>query len=189
MIIFSQTSMNILNYNKIVIFGASGAGKSYMSKRIAELTEYPVYHLDAVFFQQGWVTVSEDEFIARQREMMSGSAWIIEGNYKKTMEFRVAAADLIILLEVNRFVRIWTTALRQYKKRPELPDLEKRSVFGKEFLDLVKLQWSHGKATHDKVMELYDKYPNKTLLHIKGRRGAKKILKEWEYKKIMIDNQ
>ena len=181
--------MNIRKYNKIVIFGASGAGKSYMSRRIAELTGYPVYHLDAVLFQRGWVMVSEDEFIARQREMMRGSAWIIEGNYKKTMESRVAAADLVILLEVNRFVRIWAAAQRQYKKRPELPDLEKRGKFNKEFFDLVKLQWSHGKATFDKVAELCGKYPDKAFLHIKGRRGVKKRLKEWTYqRKVREEN-
>ena len=172
--------MNIYNYSKIVIFGASGAGKSYMSRRIAEFTKHPVYHLDAVFYQNGWVTVSEDEFIERQREMMSGGTWIIEGNYKKTMEFRFSAADLVIFLDVNRFTRIWAAARRQGKKRPELPDLEKRSVFSKEFLDLVKLQWSHGKATHDKVIELCGKYSGKAFLYIKGRRGVKKILKEWE---------
>ena len=174
--------MNIYNYDKIVIFGASGAGKSYTSRRIAEFTGYPVYHLDAVFFQcgHGWVTVSEDEFIARQREMMSGRTWIIEGNYKKTMEFRFAAADLVILLDANRFTRIWAGARRHGKKRSELPDLEKRSVFSKEFLNFVKLQWSHGKVTRDKVMELRGKYPDKPFLHIKGRRGAKKLLKEWE---------
>jgi len=171
--------MNIHDYKKIVIFGASGAGKSYMSRRIAEFTRYPVYHLDAVFFQSGWVTVSEDEFIIRQREMMSGGTWIIEGNYKKTMEFRFSAADLVIFLDVNRFTRIWAAARRQGKKRPELPDLEKRSIFSKEFLNFVKMQWSHGKATRDKVMELRDKYPDKAFLHIKGRRSAKKLLKKW----------
>ena len=171
---------NIRNYKKIVIFGASGAGKSYMSRRIAELTGYPVYHLDAVFFQRGWVTVSDDEFITRQREMMSSRTWIIDGNYKKTMELRFAAADLVIFLHVNRFTRIWAAARRQGKKRQELPDLEKRSVFSKEFLVLVKMQWSHGKATRDKVMELREKYPNKAFLHIKGRHNAKKLLKEWE---------
>ena len=112
--------------------------------------------------------------------MMDESAWIIEGNYKKTMEFRIVAADLVILLDVNRFVRIWAAVQRQCKKRPELPDLEKRSVFSKEFFDLVKMQWSHGKATHDKVIELCGKYPGKAFLHIKGRRGVKKLLKEWE---------
>jgi len=175
-----RSSMNIREYNKIVIFGASGAGKSYVSRRIAELTGYPVYHLDGVFFHQGWVTVSEDEFITRQREMMNKGAWIIEGNYKKTMEFRIAADDLVILLDVNRFIRIWATTQRQYKKRPELPDLEKRSVFSKEFFDLIKLQWSHGKATHDKVMELCSKYPDKAFLHVIGRRGVKRLLEEWE---------
>ena len=171
-----MTCGDIRNYNKIVIFGASGAGKSYMSRRIAELTGYPVYHLDAVFFQHGWVTVSEDEFIAHQREMMSGRTWIIDGNYKKTMEFRFAAADLVIFLDVNRFTRIWAAARRHGKKRPDLPDLEKRSVFSKEFLNLVKMQWSHGKITRDKVMELRGKYPDKAFWHIKGRRGVKKLL-------------
>jgi len=172
--------MNIYEYNKIVIFGASGAGKSYMSRRIAELTGYPVYHLDAVLYRHGWITVSEDEFIERQREMMSDRTWVIEGNYKKTMELRFAAADLIILLDVNRFIRILAAVRRQSKNRPDLPDLERQSVFSREFLNLVKMQWSHGNATNDKVMELRRKYPDKAFLHIKGRRGAKKFIKEWE---------
>jgi len=171
--------MNIYNYNKIVIFGAAGAGKSYTAMRIAELTGYPVFHLDAVFFCDGWVMVSEEEFIARQQEMMSGETWIIEGNYKNTMELRFAAADFVIFLDVNRFMRIWVAAMRHGKKRPELLGLEKRSVFSKEFFDLVKTQWTHGNATCDKVMELCGKYPEKAFLHIKGRRGVKKLLKEW----------
>ena len=175
-----KQGMNIHGYNKIVIFGASGAGKSYMSRRIAELTGCPVYHLDAVFYQHGWVTVSEDEFIVCQREMMSNRTWIIEGNYKKTMEFRFAAAELIIFLDVNRFTRILAAAWRQSKKRPDLPDLEKRSIFSKEFLNLVKMQWSHGNVTRNKVMELRGKYQDKAFLHIKGRRSAKKLLIKWE---------
>jgi adenylate kinase family enzyme len=171
--------MDIRNYKKIVIFGASGAGKSYMSRCIAEITKYPVYHLDAVFFQRGWVTVSDDEFIERQREMMNGSEWIIEGNYKKTMEIRFAAADLIIFLDVNRFTRIWAAAQRQGRNRPDLPELEKRIVFSKEFLSLVKMQWSHGKVTHDKVMELCAKHPDKAFLHIKGRREVSRIITKW----------
>jgi len=65
--------VSIYNYNKIVIFGAAGAGKSYTAMRIAELTGYPVYHLDAVFFRDGWVMVPEEEFISRQREIMKSS--------------------------------------------------------------------------------------------------------------------
>ena len=173
--------MNIREFNKIVIFGASGSGKSYVSLRIAELTKYPVLHLDAVYWLRRWEAIPENEFVARQREVISGDAWIIEGNYKDSMEMRFIAADLVIFLEVNRFTRILSGALREYKKRPYLPpELELQGMSFKEHMNFAKSQWAHGERTRINVMELYDKYPSKPFLHIKGRYGMKKLLNRWE---------
>ena len=173
--------MNIREFNKIIILGASGSGKSYLTLRLAELTKYPVLHLDAVYWLRRWESIPEDDFVTRQREMISGDTWIIEGNYPNSMEMRFAAADLVIFLEANRFTRILSGALREYKKRPYLPPaLELQGMSFKEHIDFAKSQWTHGERTRVDVMHLHDKYPDKPFLHIKGRHSMKKLLNHWE---------
>ncbi|MCL2407006.1 MAG: hypothetical protein FWC95_03680 [Defluviitaleaceae bacterium] len=43
--------MDILSYSKIILVGKSGSGKFWLSKRIAEITGYPLYHLDKEFWR------------------------------------------------------------------------------------------------------------------------------------------
>ena len=126
--------MNIRDYNKIMVVGACGAGKSRLSKRIALLTGYPVYHLDAEALQPGYAILPHNEFVARQNEIISGKQWIIEGNYKRTIELRYTVADLVIFLDVWRFTRLISIARRQGTKRSDFPDyLEQQGLFSKRF--------------------------------------------------------
>jgi len=172
--------MNIHDYRKIVIFGSSGAGKSYLSRRIAELTGYPSYHLDAELLKPGWIMLEHNESVARQNEIISGNKWIIEGNYKKTMELRYVAADLVIFIDVGRFRRIVSVLRRRGQKRPELPDYFKDyRLFSKENVEFLKIVWSHDKATRKAVFSMREKYPNTPFLHVKGRREVNKWLREW----------
>ena len=80
--------MDIHDYSKIILVGNSGSGKSWLAKQIADTTGYPLYHLDVEFWQPGWVMTPREEKIERQRKMVSGDNWIIDGNYDSTMEIR-----------------------------------------------------------------------------------------------------
>lgn len=165
------------NYNRIIIVGNSGSGKSWLSKRIGKLTGYPVYHLDKEFWQPGWVMPSKEEKIIKQQEMMSGEQWIIDGNYNSTMEMRFAKADLIVFLDINRFICILRAMKRTGKKRSDLPDyLEEPKAFSKDFFDFCKCIWSYPKVGRQTVMILHEKYSEKMFLHIKKRSSIKELL-------------
>jgi len=165
-------------YNRIILVGSMGSGKSWLSKRIAEITGYPLFHLDVEHWKPGWVADSKEEKIARQQEIISGEKWIIDGNYGSTMELRFAAADLIIYLDINRLVCMWSAAKRTGKKRSDLPDyLEEPKVTSKVFLDICKWIWQFRKKSGKTIMSLHEKYPEKEFLHIKSRRQVKKLLK------------
>jgi adenylate kinase family enzyme len=41
--------LNIFEYNRIIIVGNNGSGKSFISKELAIITGLPVVHLDAEF--------------------------------------------------------------------------------------------------------------------------------------------
>ncbi|NMP23637.1 topology modulation protein [Sulfobacillus harzensis] len=100
---------------RILVMGvSSGAGKSTFARRLSLRTGLPVYHLDAIFWQPGWVELSRDEFYQRQAAIAAQDAWIIEGNYTSVgYEMRLARADAIIYLEVSLVRCLY----RIYKRR------------------------------------------------------------------------
>ena len=165
-------------YNRIILIGCMGSGKSWTAKRIAEITGYPLFHLDVEHWKPGWVMSSKEEKIARQQEIISGEKWIVDGTYGSTMELRFAAADLIIYLEINRLVCMCSAARRTGKKRSDLPDyLEEPNIFNKEFFQFCKWIWIFPKNNKKKIMDLHEKYPEKEFLRIKSRRQVNKLLK------------
>jgi len=172
-------SFDFTPYNRIMLVGSGGSGKSWLSKRIAGLTGYPLFHLDKEHWQPGWVMPPREEKIARQRELMRGERWIIDGNYSSTMEPRFAAADLVIFLDISRFVCLISAAGRTGKTRSDLPEyLEEPKIFSREFWGFCRWIWSYPKTGRKTVMELRAKYPEKAFLHIKSRRQVKKMMKE-----------
>jgi hypothetical protein len=40
----------------------------------------PLTHLDAVYYDENWQPLPQDEFAARQEKLVAGGRWIIEGN-------------------------------------------------------------------------------------------------------------
>jgi len=172
-----MSGFDFSRYNKIILIGCMGSGKSWLSKRIAEITAYPLYHLDVEHWKPGWVMSSREEKIARQQKIISGEKWIIDGTYGSTMEIRFAASDLIIYLEINRLVCMWGAAQRAGKKRSDLPEyLEEKSVFSREFFQFVKWIWVFPKNNKKNIIALKEKYPEKEFLHIKSRREIRRIL-------------
>jgi adenylate kinase family enzyme len=124
---------------KVLIIGCGGSGKSTLARKLGELTELPVYHLDALYWNPGWVPTPRDEWDAMQRDLIQGETWIMDGNYGKTLDIRVEEADTIIFLDMPR----WTTLYRVFKRRIQYhkrtrPDMSDGCP---EKLDLEFIKW------------------------------------------------
>ena len=171
-------AFDFTKYNRIILIGRIGSGKSWLSKKIAAITGLPLIHLDNEYHLPGWEKPPREEWDAKIQSLISGEKWIIDGNYDRTMEPRFAAADLIIWLDINRFVCMLSAAKRTGKKRSDLPDyLEEPKVLSKEFLKFcISSIWTFNKWGYKTIISLREKYPEKEFLHIKSRREVKKIL-------------
>ena len=88
---------------RISIVGSGGAGKSTFAHQLADILHLPVIHLDALYWQPGWVATPQDEWRDKQQQLVQQECWIIDGNYTSTLDVRFAVADTIIFLDFPRF--------------------------------------------------------------------------------------
>jgi adenylate kinase family enzyme len=103
----------------------AGAGKSTFSQELAAKTGLPVIHLDVHFWKPGWVEPSEDEWREKQRVLIAGDEWILDGNYHATLDLRLKRADTVVYLDTSWWVCAWRALVRGVRKRPvgfQLPD-------------------------------------------------------------------
>ena len=104
---------------KIMIFGDSGAGKSTFAKKMGERMQLDVLHLDEVMDKIGRKDKAAiGEYIAAE---VSKAEWVIDGNaFTKDKHTRIAAADLIIVFDINRFKALGSHVRRYIKLKTGL---------------------------------------------------------------------
>ena len=116
---------------RVLIIGSGGSGKSTLARQLGERLGLPVVHLDAHYWNPGWVETPADEWRERVQRLIAQPEWVMDGNYGGTLDIRLAAADTVIFLDLPRIVCLWrivTRAARYWgRTRPELaPDCPER---------------------------------------------------------------
>ncbi len=131
---------------RVLIIGPCGSGKSTLARQLGERLGLPVFHMDQLKWQPGWVESSKDEIRDRLAAITITDRWLIDGNYGGTLAPRLARADTVVYLDfaislcLTRLVkRIWTYRGRS---RPDMPEgCPERFDFA--FL-LYVMQWRFG---------------------------------------------
>lgn len=103
--------------NKVVVLGRGGAGKSNLAARLGAATALPVVELDKHFWSADLVPLSADQWTQIQRELVSESAWILDGDLGPydALDVRLQAADTIIVLDFP----LWRCAWRAVRRSRE----------------------------------------------------------------------
>ena len=107
-----------------VLLGPSGSGKSTLAVALGEKLGLPVVHLDQLWWKEGWRNVTREEFDSRLAMAMNMDGWIIDGNYSRTMEMRLAKCDTVIYLDFGRWACLRGMCQRVFgnygKARPDM---------------------------------------------------------------------
>ncbi len=167
--------MDIRDYNRIMLVGSPGSGKSFLARALAKTLGYDLIHLDVEYWQPNWVNTPKAEWEEKHQQLISGHQWIIDGNYSSTMEARWQAADLVIHLDTSRWLCLWRVIHRHGNKREDLPQyLEER--YNQDFLAFLKYIWDFPHTKRGQILALRAKYADQAFLILKNKREIQQVL-------------
>ena len=163
---------------RIIVIGCSGSGKSTLSRRLGQIMQIPVVHLDKLWWKPGWENISREEFDILHQAAMEGPTWILDGNFSRTLSKRLEKCDTVIYLDFNRFTCISGVLKRVIanlgKVRPDMPDgCPER--FSWEFLRWV---WNFNKNNRKRTYELLSEADHARIHIFKTRKEVDRFLLE-----------
>lgn len=157
---------------KIIVIGCPGSGKSTFSKKLRDVTQLPLYHLDMLFWKPDKTTVEKDVFRQNLLQILKRNQWIIDGNYSSTMELRMKACDTVIFLDFSLDVCLDGIEKRKEKPRDDLPWMEPNEP-DEDFINFVK---NYNSQNRPLVLNLLEKYKHKRIFIFKTRQESDDFL-------------
>lgn len=158
---------------RVIVIGSPGAGKSTFARRLRDRTGIPLVHLDMIWHQPDRTTISREAFDRKLSDILKTDAWIIDGNYGRTLELRLQSCDTVFLLDYPLDVCLASAEARIGKQREDLPWTEEE--FDEEFR-----QWiiDFPLSELPRIYKLLDQYGTELEVHIfKTREEADQFLK------------
>ena len=163
---------------KIIIIGCPGSGKSTFSKKLNDILNYPIYHLDMIWHHADKSTISREEFDSKLEDIFKTEKWIIDGNYSRTIENRLKQCDTAFLLDIPTDICVEGAKSRIGKKREDLPWIEEE--LDEDFKDKI-LEFSANKLPG--IYQLLDEYKDgREIIIFKSREEINKYIEDLKKK-------
>ena len=147
-----------------------------MARELGEITGIPVVHLDKLYWRENWTPRSNEEFDALQQEELGKDQWIMDGNFARTLSWRLERCDTVIYLDYPRWQcvlgvlkRILTTCGRT---RPDMgPGCKER--FDWEFLCWV---WNFNRDKRERFYRMIEETKHAQVIILRNRKKGKEFL-------------
>lgn len=148
-------------FQKAIIIGYPGAGKSTFARILSDKTHLPLYYLDMLWHKPDRTTVDRITFDKKLKKITLKDKWIIDGNYGRTLEMRIQACETIFLLDFPVEECLAGAESRIGKQRVDMPWIE--TEFDEEFR-----QWiiDFPKNELPIVYELLDRYKSEKSIYV-----------------------
>jgi adenylate kinase family enzyme len=166
---------------RIAIMGWCGAGKSTLARRLGELLDLPVIHIDVLNWNPGWIDTPLPQLREKVRVVALADEWIIDGNYSVAHDVRLPRADTIVFLDLPRLACLWRVIKRVVRYygvvRPDLGEgcPEK---WDWEFIEFIWNQHDTGEAKRIKWLLQYG--AGKSVYHLRSQREINRFVHEIE---------
>jgi hypothetical protein len=87
--------------NRVAVIGCPGSGKTWLARRVARGLALPQVELDDHFWGPGWVPMEEVAWGEQVNALASRTAWVIDGNYEKSLPIRLQRCQWLIWTDLT----------------------------------------------------------------------------------------
>ena len=153
---------------KAIVIGCPGSGKTTFAESLSAVTKLPLYYLDAVWHKPDRTHIERSEFDEKLAGVMQLDAWILDGNYARTLEARLQCCDTVFLFDLPTGVCLQGATARLGKGRYDMPWIDT------ELSPQIKQEIeSFPQTVLPKIYELLERYKDgKTVIVFKSREQA-----------------
>ena len=162
---------------RILIIGCGGAGKSTLARKMGDILNIPVVHLDKLFWKPNWVETSREEFDALLAQELAKDKWIMDGNFNRTLPERVKHCDTIIYLDFSRVTCLLGVLKRVITTYGTVrPDMGEGCPERIDF-EFLKWVWNFNKNKRESYYKMLNEVENVETIVLKNRHAVKLFLK------------
>ena len=137
--------------NRVLVIGGNGAGKSYFSMKLSEVTGIPVVHLDRLKWRENWQSAPREEFDGRLKEELEKPEWIIDGNFSRTLPLRLEYSDTVFYFDFSTVKCLFGVLGRVFRNHGKCrPDMGGGNVERLDFIflrDVLRFRRINSKKT------------------------------------------
>ncbi len=169
-----------MKYNKILIVGGIGSGKTTLANKVSKRLKIKSYELDNIAYKRRDIWVKE-EYSNRKKKLdriFKNKKWILEGFYSTPWTYQVyKRAEIIIVLETKHKLSKNRTIRRFLKRRLTI---KKNKFVNKSFKGLLKVIRHMDDSKYEKKLRRIHtiiKKCKKTSIILKNKKEINKFVK------------
>jgi adenylate kinase family enzyme len=168
---------------RVVVFGTTGSGKSWLAERLAARHGLRLIELDALFWGKDWQPAPLELFRHRvEREIRDGD-WIVVGIYGQVRDLTWRAADTLVWLDLPFPLVIWRLFWRTMRRSLTKENLWgtgnteslTRSLFSRQSILLYAVK-THSKNRARFAIECEFLGKDKTVVRLTSARAVERFL-------------
>ena len=172
---------------RVVVFGTTGSGKSWLAERLAARTGLRVVELDSLYWGRDWQPAPLELFRHRVdceiRDSGTEQGWIVVGIYGQVRDLTWSAADTLVWLDLPLPLVMWRLLRRTVRRTltgEELWGTGNRETFRQSFMSrqsILLWAWRTHRLNRDRFTRACEDLDgDKTVVRLRSAREVERFL-------------
>ena len=112
----SSAAAAVCAASRILVVGCPGTGKSTLARALARHTGLPLWHMDDLYWREGWTRPSDAELTRDLATVLAHRRGIIDGNYARFLPQRCAWAEAVVYLDLPTLSAVRGLLARRWRR-------------------------------------------------------------------------